>query len=48
MFTRIAPTCAVAYWIIGHSAVFGDQIPIRSPGLVPRSISAVAIRRVAS
>jgi hypothetical protein len=39
MFTRIAPTAAVAYCVIVHSAQFGAQIPTRSPFPIPRPIS---------
>ena len=35
MLTRISPALAVANWVTTHSALFGDQIPIRSPRLRP-------------
>ena len=33
MLTRISPALAVANWVITHSALFGDQMPMRSPRL---------------
>ena len=33
MLTRISPALAVAYWVMIHSALLGDQMPMRSPGL---------------
>mgnify|MGYP006390181409 CR=1 FL=1 len=44
----LAPIWAVAYCTMAHSAVFGDQMPTRSPGPIPRCSSAVAMRRMAS
>src|SRR5439155_1347119 len=35
MLTRIAPILAVANWTTTHSALFGDQIPTRSPRATP-------------
>ena len=32
MLTRINPALAVANWVITHSELLGDQMPIRSPG----------------
>ena len=36
--TRIAPTFAVAYWAIVHSAQLGAQTPTRSPFAMPAPI----------
>src|SRR5438067_1877045 len=35
MLTRITPALAEAYWTSSHSAQFGAQIPMRSPGASP-------------
>ena len=32
MLTRISPALAVANCVTTHSALFGDQMPTRSPG----------------
>ena len=36
MLTRISPAFAVANWVTTHSALFSDQMPIRSPALQPQ------------
>ena len=33
---------AVAYWTSTHSALFGLQMPTRSPGSIPAAMSALA------
>src|SRR4029453_9222848 len=48
MFTRMAPTLAVAYWRVTHSALLGDQIPTRSPGSIPRASSPRATASTAA
>ena len=42
MLTRISPALAVANWVTTHSALFGDQMPIRSPGSSPSATSPAA------
>ncbi len=37
MLTRISPALAVANWVSTHSALFCDQMPIRSPGFRPKA-----------
>ena len=48
MLTRMAPTLAVAYWRVTHSALFGDQMPTRSPGSTPRASSPRATSSTAA
>ena len=45
MVTRIAPTRAVANWMIVHSSRFGAQIPTRSPFSRPAAIRPGPARR---
>ena len=42
MFTRISPALAVANCVTTHSALFGDQMPIRSPGSRPSATRPAA------
>ena len=42
MLTRISPALAVANWVTTHSALFGDQMPMRSPGSRPSASSPAA------
>ncbi len=42
MLTRIAPILAVANWVIVHSAQLGDQMPTRSPLVIPARTSPIA------
>ena len=42
MFTRIRPALAVANCVTIHSALLGDQMPMRSPGFRPIASSPAA------
>ena len=42
MLTRISPALAVANWVTTHSALFSDQMPIRSPRSSPSASSPAA------
>ena len=42
MVTRIRPALAAANWVSAHSALFGDQMPIRSPRSSPSAINPAA------
>ena len=42
MLTRISPAFAVANCVTTHSALFGDQMPMRSPGFSPSATSPAA------
>jgi hypothetical protein len=48
MFTRIAPTFAVANCTSTHSTQFGAQIPTRSPFAMPAAIRPLASRSTAA
>ena len=38
----MSPALAVAHWVITHSALLGDQMPMRLPGSNPSAISPAA------
>ena len=48
MLTSTAPTLAVAYWRVAHSALFGDQIPTRSPHSTPSASRPLATSSTAA
>ena len=48
MLTSTAPTLAVAYCKITHSALFGDQIPTRSPASTPNPSRPLATSSTAA
>ena len=48
MFTMIAPTREVAYWVMIHSKRLGDHSATRSPFFTPRAIRPRAMRPISA